>query len=149
MDQEALKEKWDDLSLIEEGVVPLTTDNGEDGRIDNVWADYLELKTSFGLTRFPVLRQVMPNLLCLPHSNADSERAFSMVRKIHTENRTRLAPDTLAAFLQIKLNSDGCCHDLKVTSSMLNNELQQGTCINPTFSSSTYCALNLLNRSEN
>ena len=75
-------------------------------------------KTGFGEDRFPLLGKVMPALLCLPHSNADSERVFSMVRKIHTEARSSLAPDILTAFLQIKLNCDSCCHDFKITPGM-------------------------------
>ena len=78
------------------------------------------MKTSFGEKRFPLLAQAMPTLLCLPHSNADSEQVFSIVRKIHTENlRSRLDPDTLTSVLQIKLNSDTCCHDMVVTPDML------------------------------
>ena len=67
---------------------------------------------------FLTRKKVMPALLCLPHSNADSERFFSMVRKIHTEARSSLGSDTLTSFLQVKLNSDSCCYDFEVTSGM-------------------------------
>lgn len=119
-DQESLKDEWEDFVMMEDRQLPLLTPDGEAKQIDKSWAEILELKTSFGEVRFPQLQQVMPALLCLPHSNADSERVFSMVRKIHTENRTRLAPETLTAFLQVKLNSDSCCHEMKVTSAMIN-----------------------------
>ena len=35
------------------------------------------------------LPKLMKALLCIPHSNASSERVFSMVRKIVTENDVR------------------------------------------------------------
>ena len=57
-------------------------------------------------------------LLSLPHSNADCERAFSLVRKIHTDSRKTLLPETLTAYLQCKLNFDSLCHDFKVTPEM-------------------------------
>ena len=41
----------------------------------------------------------------MPHSNADSERVFSMVNKICTERRVDLAQDTMAALIFVKVNS--------------------------------------------
>ena len=41
--------------------------------------------------------------------------------QIHTDARNILAPDTLAAFLQliqVKMNCDECCHDFHVTATM-------------------------------
>lgn len=118
VDQEELKEEWEDFQLMGEDEVALLDHEGERKRLD-VWRDILKAKTSFGEIRFPLLGKVFPALLCLPHSNADSERVFSMVRKIHTEARSSMTPDTLTAFLQIKLNSDSCCHDFIVTDSMI------------------------------
>jgi len=45
--------------------------------------------------RFNVLCKVAKTLLVLPNSNADSERVFSLVKKIHTEFRYDLKNDTL------------------------------------------------------
>ena len=53
---------------------------------------------------FSNLAALMKSLLCIPHSNASSERTFSMVRKIITESRTSLHNELCARFkLQIKL----------------------------------------------
>ena len=55
---------------------------------------------------FSNLAALMKSLLCIPHSNASSERTFSMVPKIITESRTSLHKDTVCAFLSCKLNCD-------------------------------------------
>ncbi|KAJ7332053.1 hypothetical protein JRQ81_014233, partial [Phrynocephalus forsythii] len=49
--------------------------------------------------RFSELPRLMKVLLCIPHSNASSERVFSMVRKIVTENRMSLDNSTVCALL--------------------------------------------------
>ena len=49
--------------------------------------------------------KLMKTFLLLPHSNADSERVFSTVNKICTEDRADLAQDTVAALLSVKVNS--------------------------------------------
>ena len=41
-----------------------------------------------------------------------------MVRKIHTDSRKTLLPETLTAYLQCKLNFDSVCHDFEVTPEM-------------------------------
>lgn len=120
VDQEDLKEEWGDFQLMGGDGVVLLDEKGERKKLDAVWREILKAKTSFGNIRFPMLGKVLPALIYLPHNNADSERVFSMVRKIHTEARSSMTPDTLTAFLQIKLNSDACCHDFKVTASMMD-----------------------------
>ena len=61
----------------------------------------------------------MTALLSLPHSNADCERAFSMVMKVHTKCRKSLCADTITAFLQCKINFDVNCCEFDVTPAML------------------------------
>ena len=62
--------------------------------------------------RFGTLAQLAKTLLVLPHSNADPERLFSMVRKIETEQRKRLDPSTVCDLLSTKIN-DTVCYDNK------------------------------------
>ncbi|ELT90030.1 hypothetical protein CAPTEDRAFT_206403 [Capitella teleta] len=45
-------------------------------------------------------------------SNADAERAFSMVQKIKTETRTCLGDDTVNSLMSVKINSDKCCFEM-------------------------------------
>lgn len=50
-------------------------------------------------------------LLAILASNADSERCFSMVRKIDSEERSHLDRGTVASLLALKLNIDQDCFD--------------------------------------
>ena len=65
-----------------------------DAAIDHFWADIGDMKTVIDLEtlRFEKLSQLTKALLVLPHSNADPERLFSMVRKINTELRRQMDP---------------------------------------------------------
>lgn len=62
---------------------------------------------------FPSLSKVMLTLLCIPHSNASSERVFSVVKKIVTEQRSLLHHSTVNALLRVKMNEPRCCVDVK------------------------------------
>ena len=61
--------------------------------------------------RFGVLSKLAKTLLVLPNSNADSERAFSIIKKIHTEFRSDLNNDTICGLLSCKFNQNQCCYD--------------------------------------
>ena len=76
-------------------------------------------KTATGNDKFACLGKVMVSLLSLPHSNADCERTFSMVRKVHTEARKSLHADAITAFLRCKINYDCHCYDFAVTPAIL------------------------------
>ena len=58
-------------------------------------------------------------LLSLPASNADSERCFSMVRKIDSEERSHLQRGTVAALLSLKINIDDDCFAYKPSAELL------------------------------
>ncbi len=117
VDCELLKEEFDDLQLLEDDVISTVMD-GRQRRFDHVWGDVMALKTALGVVRFPAITRVIIPLLGLPHSNAECERVFSMVRKIHTDSRKSLLPETLTSYMQCKINFDACCYDLEVTSDM-------------------------------
>ena len=97
-----------DLDSLREEVVEYQVLGREDlpqeARIDRFWA----MLGRDG--RFQNLVHLMKALLCVPHSNASSERVFSMVRKIVTENRTRMDNSTLNSLLSCKLNFTGAAH---------------------------------------
>ena len=59
--------------------------------------------------------KLMKAILCIPHSNASSERTFSMVRKIVTENRTDTGTDTVCVLLRCKLNCNKRACEYKLT----------------------------------
>ena len=53
-------------------------------------------------------------------SNADSEHDFSMLRKIHTDQRANLDQSTIIALMGMKFNCDDCCCDIKVSQELLS-----------------------------
>ena len=118
IDQEVLKEEFEDYQLMDDTEVGLE-ESGVQKSVDRFWGKVMTMKTAMGETRFPTLTQVMVAVLSLPHSNADCERAFSVVRKIHTECRQSLGADTLTALLQCKMNQDCACYEFNVTTDMV------------------------------
>ena len=62
----------------------------------------------------------MKSLLCIPHPNASTERTFSMVLKIITENRTSLHNDSVCALINCKLNCDRIAAGFKPFKLQLN-----------------------------
>jgi hypothetical protein len=46
--------------------------------------------------------------LSIPVSNADSEHSFSMLRKIHTDQRANLDQSTIIALMSMKFNCNDC-----------------------------------------
>ncbi|KAI0224406.1 hypothetical protein LSAT2_024570, partial [Lamellibrachia satsuma] len=80
---------------------------------------FVSLRTSRRVVSFPLMARIMTPLLSLPHSNAEVERLFSILRKVHTDYRYRLHADTVTAYIQCKMNIDSCCHELVVPTEML------------------------------
>ena len=60
-------------------------------------------------------------LLVLPNSNADSERAFSIIKMIHTEFRSDLNNDTICGLLSCKFNENQCCYEYQPSASVLKS----------------------------
>ncbi len=61
----------------------------------------------------------MAGLLSIPVSNADSERGFSMLRKIHTDQRPSLKQDTIIALMTMKCNCSSNCYNSIFTEKLL------------------------------
>lgn len=83
--------------------------------IDNFWANVEDITTVTDLNslRFGKLAQLSKALLLLPHSNADPERLFSMVRNIYTEQTRQMDPTTLNSLLCVKINNGTPCFENK------------------------------------
>ncbi|XP_052072587.1 uncharacterized protein LOC127710681 [Mytilus californianus] len=76
--------------------------------------------TSIGNLKLPSVKQQFQHLfalskvvLALPHSNADTERTFSMLKKIQSEPRDNLADKTIHSLLSVKINNPTDCHQYK------------------------------------
>ena len=58
-------------------------------------------------------------LLSIPSSNADSERVFSLVRRIRTEFRSSLPIETLSALIGCHFNkTTNCCEKVPLEESL-------------------------------
>ena len=89
-------------------------DSHESGAIDvHFWATMAaEVSSVADLETYRSLfcQRLAQVLLVLPHSNADPECLFSMVRKIETEERHQLGPSTICDLLSVKLNNGKPCN---------------------------------------
>jgi hypothetical protein len=85
---------------------------GEAAAVDYFWTAMSEVRCAIDKESFQyeLLSKLAKILLVLPHSNADPERLFSMVRKICTEQRD---PSTICDLLCVKLNNSNPCYDNK------------------------------------
>jgi hypothetical protein len=61
---------------------------------------------------FPLMVNLVTNIMTLPHSSACVERIFSMVNAIKTKKKNRLQTDNLCGLLQsksmLKVSSSDC-----------------------------------------
>ena len=78
------------------------------------------IASMFKVARFPKLFYLMAGLLSIPVYNTDSERGFSILRKIHTDQRSNLNQSTIIALMTLKFNSDDCCHDTQLSQELLS-----------------------------
>ena len=84
-----------------------------------IWSEVGKLKMLDGKARFPKLFHLMAGLLTIPISNADAERGFSILRKMHTDQRSNLSQSTIIALMSIKFNADSSCYDAEIPPELL------------------------------
>ena len=87
MDQ--LSEEVDDFSMMEENEIPSVAKEAAGNsecklRPDIMWSHMSSMKSLDGLKRFPKLSKNTFLVLTIPHSNAEEERLFSMIRQNKT-----------------------------------------------------------------
>ena len=87
----------------------------------NFWLNVLNMKSAMGDYKYKHLASLALQLLSIPASNADSERVFSLVRRIKTDFRSRLHSETISALVGVHFNSpDKCCEQSKFESCLLD-----------------------------
>ena len=84
------------------------------------WWEVGKIKTLLGELRFANLAKLMAGLLAIPSSSVDSERGFSILRKIHTDQRSNLDQGTVVTMMSLNFNSDDCCHEVQYEQEILN-----------------------------
>ena len=100
---------------IPQGIWDTATVKEDDGkcyyRMDILWHFLSTLKMPDGSHCFGKLTKVAKLVLVIPHSNAEEERVFSMVRRNKTAFRPSLDPKgTLSSLLTIKLANTEPAH---------------------------------------
>jgi hypothetical protein len=106
---EHLKEEFTDFLLSPNDLEPASTYKAWDPSFNayrdaesvqkpcagSFWWKVSQMKTANEEPRFPALCKLMFSLLSIPSSNADAERGFSILRKIHTDQRSNLDHSTI------------------------------------------------------
>jgi hypothetical protein len=85
------------------------------------WLHVRSMKTASGDVKYQYLSSLALHLLAIPASNADSERVFSLVRRIKTDFRSSLLPDTISSLIGVNFNSPfQCCSQSEFSTSFLD-----------------------------
>lgn len=119
-----------DLDMLEHEWLAYAVDDGEDGVQAKPEVFWSEAEHSY-----PLLASLMHLLMALPHSNAASERVFSMLRKIHTEGRASLCNGTIRSIMSVKLNETGCCHQMEFEPTLKRSMKRAASNYNMSYSS--------------
>ena len=72
--------------------------------VDVYWGRIGKLESSTSKP-YGLLSHFAKCLLCIPHGNSDSERMFSHINLIRTDHRNQLQTSTVAACMDVKMNS--------------------------------------------
>ena len=103
-----LQQEFHEFQLLEETKIPKSPLNEKypdmADRVDIVWNRIGEMTSADGTKRFKRLFPIAIIILSLPHSNAEEERLFSMVKGNKTAFCPNLDPqETLGSILTLKL----------------------------------------------
>lgn len=95
---------------------------------EDYWVSLSKITLPSGKKQFDVLGRLAIMCLSLPHSNADPERCFSVLRKIKTDSRSRLSSLTVHNLLSTKFNNTCECMGFQPTVQMVK---LAKSCCNP------------------
>ncbi|XP_018365745.1 PREDICTED: uncharacterized protein LOC108763808 [Trachymyrmex cornetzi] len=109
LDIESTVKEWNSLHRFE-----VNTNNSED-----YWAKVNNETDAAGEKRFGHVSKLVLALLCLPFSNAEVERAFSIMNIIKDKLRNRLIIRTLDAILRVRFLLPNTCRDFQPSRQML------------------------------
>ena len=118
-----LKEELTDFTLSPVDLPTPHTYNAVEGQkkacAGSFWWVVGKIKTLSGEPRSSKLHQLMAGLLTIPCSNADTERGFSVLRKVHTDQRASLSQSKIITLMSIKMNNSDCCIDTELSDDLL------------------------------
>ena len=110
-DLDQLQKELRDFKSMPESQLP-EFDNTSSSGVDYFWANIGDMmqRENSEEKRFEKLKSLQSTSdLVLPHSTADAERLFSMIKKIETEQRSSLSPTTVCNLLSMKINTPRAC----------------------------------------
>ena len=93
----------------------------EDGNLTAFWTELMTQKLPNDTFVYKSLATLAICLSSIAHSNADAERSFSILRKIQTDWRGRLAHETIHSLMSCKFNISGTCYEYKPPQNVLAN----------------------------
>ena len=99
-------------------------------RVDVFWSNMLAVRDENGQKKYHLLAGVMLGILTIFHSNADSERIFSVVTKNKCKFRPNLSTRVLGSIITHKMclqSSDQVCHTATVSKDTLKKAKQATT----------------------
>ena len=90
--------------------------------VDQAWAKIGRIPDGEGQPKYSILANIMKGLAVIPHSNASSERVFSLVRKNKTEARASMSRELLSAIIGQKtrmISRGQVCHTVELDKALL------------------------------
>lgn len=107
-DIDLLQDQFVDYQLLPTDFLPPAVSGSGQGtcfaRLDDVWTFLAKARHADGQYWFPHLSKVAEVVMLIPHSNAEEERIFSIVRKTKTDFRPSLSSSTtLTSLIMTKL----------------------------------------------
>jgi len=98
-DENGLKKEWFMLH------VDFTTEEKQNLaklNFDDMWKHILQKKNSNNISKYPNLKSLLNAIRALPNSNADAERAFSLLSDLKTKKRNALSAISVNALCVVK-----------------------------------------------
>ena len=109
---ELLSKEVNDYSMMDECEIPKSVreaaDNGDSKlKADIIWHHLSCTRRPDGQERFPKLSKIALLVLTIPHSNAEEEKVFSMIKQNKTAFRPSLnQEETLGSIMTIKMEME-------------------------------------------
>lgn len=82
----------------------------EDSTDTAKWSQLLNIRGADGLHKYNRIARLMLSILTIPHSNAECERVFSLVKKNRTQFRSSMSNTTLESISILKTRSSSPCY---------------------------------------
>jgi len=98
VDEKLIQNEWKFLYEID----PLTKDEWSKLSFDDMWIKISFFSVDEGKLCFPNLRSLLSVVRTLPHSNAEAERAFSLIPDAKTRKRNKMSIETLNSICVIR-----------------------------------------------